>query len=52
MGQPITWKNVGATVSGNSAGKTMASGVDTMMKGFDPLNRLRKEAQTVADQNF
>ena len=51
MGQPITWKNVGATVSGSTAGETMEGGVKTVMGAFDPLNRLKKEAQTISDQN-
>lgn len=48
---PITWKNVGSTISGGAAGKTMEGGVKTIQGAFDPLERLRKESQDVADQN-
>jgi hypothetical protein len=52
MATPITWKNVGATISGDAAGETMEGGVKTAMGAFDPLQRLRREAQDISDQNY
>lgn len=51
MAEPITWRNVGGTVGGGSAG-LLAMGQQQMNQGLDAIGRLFQSNQAQDERNF
>lgn len=51
MAGPITWRNVGTTVSGNSA-SLLSGAQESFNSGFDVLNKVLEQRKTTQDANW
>jgi len=52
MANPITWRNVGATVSGSGAASLMQGADDSVTRGFSALGNVLDERRKLSDENF